>query len=267
MFTPLPYVICVAVAVVIAVISVVVIARRKSPKETLTFGEDGSVNGEGIMWQLPRDSVPELEEILKYAEKSFIIDESLDFRDKFDESDVRSYLQKASMAYPDGVARNYHILFEKAKKPHAPEHGDWYIIGGVLTYKQVIDKNSEYRKFVDSFGVRGSGYFYYPPGGYREWHTNFDDKPGWRFYYISCPEDHKSWFNYINPDTQGMTTIPDKNGYWNVFNLKTVDPLNPLWHSIYSDTHRFSLGLHVPDEMALKILKRVHPTAGEAASS
>jgi len=82
MVTPLPYVICVAVAVVIAVISVVVVARRKSPKETLTFGEDGSVNGEGIMWQLPRDSVPELEEILKYAEKSFIIDESLDFREK-----------------------------------------------------------------------------------------------------------------------------------------------------------------------------------------
>jgi hypothetical protein len=58
--------------------------------------------------------------------------------------------------------------------------------------------------------------------------------------YVSCAEEpSKSFFRYRDPDTHEIITSPDKE--WNVrlFALR-ADKL--LWHAIYSETNRFSLG-------------------------
>ena len=53
--------------------------------------------------------------------------------------------------------------------------------------------------------VRFSGSLWYPPSGYRGWHTN-ETQPGWRMYLIDFDGSEadtagKSFFRYVNPQT------------------------------------------------------------------
>jgi hypothetical protein len=98
------------------------------------------------------------------------------------------------------------------------------------------------------------GLFWYPKGGFREWHTNRFHLSGWRLYLIECDEDERSWFAYKHPKTGITHRIPDRRGYINIFKV-TKDP--PLWHNVYSQTNRFSLGIHVTDEFMDNIVEFV----------
>ena len=86
--------------------------------------------------------------------------------------------------------------------------------------------------------VRNSGHFWYPPGGYMGWHTN-QRGPGWRLYINLAEEPNKSYFRYRDPGTGEIITAMDRR--WN-FRLFRIDRKHPLWHAIYSDTNRFSIG-------------------------
>jgi hypothetical protein len=86
--------------------------------------------------------------------------------------------------------------------------------------------------------VSRSGHFWYPPGGYMGWHTN-SAAPGWRIYITHAREPGKSFFRYREPDTGNVITSMDDE--WNV-RIFRIDPAVPLWHAVYSDTDRFSLG-------------------------
>jgi hypothetical protein len=95
------------------------------------------------------------------------------------------------------------------------------------------------------------GLFWYPKGGFREWHTNQYHRLGWRLYLVYADEDEKSWFSFKHPETGKLHTLPDKTGYINIFKV-TKDP--PLWHNVYSQTNRISLGIHVTDEFIDKFI-------------
>ena len=84
-----------------------------------------------------------------------------------------------------------------------------------------------------------SGIFIYPPGGYCGWHTNSDTQ-GERIYISWCKEGEKSFFRYIDTDTDEMITKYEKQG-WNINRFQII-PQVPLWHCVYSDTVRFSIG-------------------------
>ena len=63
--------------------------------------------------------------------------------------------------------------------------------------------------------------------------------------YFIAKNEGNSWFNYINPETNQVVNLPDKNEYANIFyvnNYKNWDKV--IWHSIYSETDRFSLGFN-----------------------
>ncbi len=93
----------------------------------------------------------------------------------------------------------------------------------------------------DSMVAENTGHFWYPPGGFMGWHTNLRT-PGWRLYITHCDEAGKSFFRYRDPvDGQVHTEADDR---WNV-RLFTIDPDRPLWHAVYSDTHRFSFGYKI----------------------
>jgi len=96
------------------------------------------------------------------------------------------------------------------------------------------------------------GLFWYPKGGFREWHTNEHTRLGWRLYLVYADEDEKSWFSFKHPQTGKLHTMPDRSGYINVFKI-TKDP--PVWHNIYSQTNRISLGIHVTDEFIEKFIE------------
>ena len=89
--------------------------------------------------------------------------------------------------------------------------------------------------------ITNSGHFWYPPGGYMSWHTNLRT-PGWRLYINYVDEPGKSFFRYRHPDTGEITTATDRT--WN-FRLFKITPQRPLWHAIYSETNRFSIGYKV----------------------
>ena len=98
------------------------------------------------------------------------------------------------------------------------------------------------------------GLFWYPKGGFREWHTNQYHRQGWRLYLIYADEDEKSWFSFKHPETGKLHTIPDCSGHINIFKI-TKDP--PIWHNVYSQTNRISLGIHVTDEFIDKFIEFV----------
>ena len=93
----------------------------------------------------------------------------------------------------------------------------------------------------DEFSIGVTGHFWYPPGGYMGWHTNHRN-PGWRVYVTYAEEPGRSFFRYRDPETDRVVTSVDD--IWNL-RLFRVSPEVPLWHAVYSDTHRHSFGYRI----------------------
>lgn len=97
--------------------------------------------------------------------------------------------------------------------------------------------------FRDNYrlAVTSSGHLWYPPGAYMGWHTN-SRVPGWRIYVNYAEQEGKSFFRYRDPDTKNIITLNDR--HWNIRIFK-ISRDRPLWHSVYSETNRFSMGYMV----------------------
>lgn len=87
-------------------------------------------------------------------------------------------------------------------------------------------------------------FFYYPPGAYREWHTNEGSpQPGWRIYLVKAAEAGKSYFSYLNHER--LVNSPD--GHYSVRIFRFGGGTN-FYHSVTSvDTDRFSYGIRPND--------------------
>ena len=96
----------------------------------------------------------------------------------------------------------------------------------------------EILKLNGYFDFENTGHFWYPPGGYMGWHTN-NRNPGWRFYISYVDKPGNSFFRYRDPISGEVITSYDKQ--WN-FRLFKVSLDKSLWHAVYSNTHRFSIG-------------------------
>lgn len=107
-------------------------------------------------------------------------------------------------------------------------------------------------KFFEA-DVKLTGSFWYPPNGYRTWHTN-QDTPGWRMYLIDfdCYEpnlDGQSYFRYMCPYTYKLSTLLDKPKLARFFRVENNE--NKLfWHCIVNATkaNRWSFGFKIPDD-------------------
>lgn len=83
-----------------------------------------------------------------------------------------------------------------------------------------------------------TGRIWYPENGYMGWHTN-NDNQGHKLYCAFAKEGQKSFFRYRDPQTGEVNTSWDKQG-WNFRIFKVQSEL--LWHCVYSETDRFSIG-------------------------
>jgi hypothetical protein len=103
------------------------------------------------------------------------------------------------------------------------------------------------------FGARCrvQGDFYYPVGGFRTWHTNRYDSPGWRMYIVDVDVPARSFFRLRAPATGTIHTQWDEPGTVNFF---LIDPAKIMWHCIGSDTNRWSKGFLVPETWHRQIL-------------
>ncbi len=107
--------------------------------------------------------------------------------------------------------------------------------------------------------VRFSGSLWYPPGGYRAWHTN-QTQPGWRMYLIDFdgPEAEvagKSFFRYMDPRTGELVTLRERPRLMRFFKIEQErDKL--LWHCILNDSpySRWSFGFMVSESWMKRLI-------------
>lgn len=110
-----------------------------------------------------------------------------------------------------------------------------------LRMPELISQVSEF------FGApcRCQGDYWYPPGGFRDWHTNKYDKAGWRLYIVDVDVRAQSYFRIKHPRTHEIVTLWDQPGTFNFF---LIDPARLLWHCIGAERcNRWSKGFVIPD--------------------
>ena len=104
-----------------------------------------------------------------------------------------------------------------------------------------IQKNSEdiYQEqtgISDYLLVSVAKTWYPSDGGYLGWHI---DNAGGRLY--ASWADGESFFRYRDPVTKEIVTSYDKPNQW-TFRIFTFDVENPLWHCVYAEDARISVG-------------------------
>jgi Nif11 domain len=106
--------------------------------------------------------------------------------------------------------------------------------------------------------VQFSGSMWYPPLGYRLWHTN-ETQPGWRMYLIDFDgpfEDSyaASFFRYMNPETKEIVTLRERPKLARFFKIEQEDD-KLFWHCIVNATvhNRWSFGFAVPENWMDKL--------------
>ena len=98
------------------------------------------------------------------------------------------------------------------------------------------------KKFLKS-SIISSGNFLYPKNGYMGWHTNADT-PYLRCY-ITYSENGDSYFKYRDPITKEIITDKDNLG-WTLRYFKISNKIDELlWHCVYSNTTRISVGYRI----------------------
>lgn len=96
--------------------------------------------------------------------------------------------------------------------------------------------------FDNNYLVTTSGKIWYPRNGYMGWHTN-SNAEGLRLYCSYAHEPNKSFFRFLEPESNKIITSMDKKRW--TFRIFKVSKNKPFWHSVYSETHRISLGLRL----------------------
>ena len=88
-----------------------------------------------------------------------------------------------------------------------------------------------------------AGEFVYPKNGYMGWHTNANT-PYLRCY-ITYSENGDSYFKYRDPYTKEIIVSKDSTG-WTMRYFKISNQTDTLlWHCVYSNTTRISLGYRI----------------------
>lgn len=141
------------------------------------------------------------------------------------------------------------------------EKRDWYPNGGKFSRDPISQQNiiTASRVLGNILGDQllgnsnSRGNFYYPNGGYREWHTNQYDLLGWRLYMVHTSSNQSAYFKYIDPATKEVKTCIDEDGCFRLFKIESGS--NALWHSVISEGDRWSLGYWLCEETAQKLIQ------------
>jgi len=111
-----------------------------------------------------------------------------------------------------------------------------------LSYKGLNNKFIHLlQEIYPTYNIINSGLFYYPPTGYMGWHTN-SEKPCKRVYIVYS--DGKSFFRYKDAQDNIVTDWDKKGVDIKEFDIPEDDK---LWHCIYSEGNRVSIGFRLYD--------------------
>jgi hypothetical protein len=210
-------------------------------------------------FEYPLEDVPELARVLRelpqLKRRPATVDMEL-FHRRFDAGDMAT-LERP----PHGPGFERH---QADLRDRRPEHGgrrDFHLVN--LDEHVDADGYDDYfaakvrvvESLEDVFGaeIRCSGNLWYPPGGYRLWHTN-ETQPGWRMYVVDLGGDGgaqdrpRPFFRYQRPSTGEVVTLPERRRIVRFFKAEQ-DPARLFWHCIAnpSTVDRWSFGFVVPD--------------------
>ena len=222
-------------------------------------------NQKYFVWQIEKkqfNSIINLNNILKDYKKDLKFNKKYDINNIINNNSELFKMKHDCFEYPN---KTYYLNYEnnltedKFYTEKNIYNKNWIIKDGKLDidYKKynllnniiIQDKN----KIISGI-LKLSGLFYYPPGSFREWHTN-KNKPGYRLYYIKTLESNKSYLNFIHPISGELISVPDKKECINLFMIP--QEYEYLWHNIISYTHRISIGFHIYDINIINKLKKI----------
>lgn len=242
-----------------------------------------------ITLSFPSTLYPELGDLLAEFNHCYQPIEGLDLQEAFSPESLHRKLYEDCFKYPDKpfywryeqegrdstskegqeiAGMNRTLLEYLSHKLRAePENGGiegWSVHRAKFRHAELWHRyRSEMKDELEKKGVRVTGSFYYPPGGYREWHTNANNRSCWTMYYVRVTEERKSWFHYVNPTSNKLVQVPDRDGYFHLFYLADFDQVKAgirpefFWHNVVSQTHRRSLGLKISEDLLCEIMERL----------
>ena len=192
---------------------------------------------------LPWDAIPELHEpinkLINTYTRNLPSGDLYYLHDKIPEFKMR--FNDTSNDLKSDEKKNYYIKVEKNLKDHMGENSSRIIIKNKNSHqlsdgKWRLNALKPMTKFIrlNNKKISISGSFYYPPGGFKEWHTNrySYNVPDWRFYFIYLTDPNtESYFCYKNPLTGKFHKMRDKHMTFNMFYLND-DQERLLWHSV-----------------------------------
>lgn len=155
---------------------------------------------------------------------------------------------------------NYTFDMIKKRLYKNKEPVNWWIYNGqsymihpenpILTFvKEEIKKN------IGGENTKITGCFFYDTNMFRVWHTNKWDLLGWRIYFIKTNQNNKSFFSYLDHNNNfSYEKLYDNNLTIRCFKITSIPP---LWHSIYSECQRYSLGIYLDDDTFNKVLNKI----------
>lgn len=131
------------------------------------------------------------------------------------------------------------------------KHSTW----GKKLQQAIVTALGRRRLKYDSAQRNMRGFYWYPPYGFTEWHTDSRQVEGWRLYIVKVLTPGESGFALYNSASQKAYHLRDQEGLVNMFK---VEPQQPLWHAVFSrDVQRFTVGIAVSNTYAELILKRM----------
>jgi len=152
------------------------------------------------------------------------------------------------------TARSSHLVFETERTMSSSTATD--LLGTEASDNAVAELELALKAALGEGFVELRGLFLYVRHGFREFHANMYDPPGWRMYLVHKTDAAStSWFSIRDPHTRKIFDLPDSDGQINLFRVSRE---TPVWHAITSvDAHRWSCGVRLTDAAGEAILRQL----------
>lgn len=210
-----------------------------------------------FVWQIDKKDFNQYNDLyFKYFKNIMKFDKTYNLNKIINNDPDLIQMRNDCLNYPD---KNFYLKFEQ--KENNKEHKQvqsyndkWNYLTSYLVLKDLDKKSTLSKEIYKNDKIIISGVFYYPPGSFREWHTN-SNAPGYRLYYINALEPNKSFLNFVHPISGEVISVPDRKECVNLFMIPEPDEY--LWHNVTSETHRISVGIRICDNKIINDLKKL----------
>ncbi len=213
-----------------------------------------------LFYSFEIQELPQLNDIKNHLERLKTVPPSFSvdfFKDLSDNHSIQE-LRKTLYAAPDEkislneearerMQKDLARLTQKDAERQNEFDKGWAIRKGYISWPANDNRHQLIQQRVQevfNFNTECTGDFLYPLKGFRSWHTNKYDLTGWAMFIVLQSEEAESYFQFMDPETNELVRIKEKNFSFNFFSIRTDQP---FWHSILVEKGlRWSIGFSLP---------------------